>query len=74
MLHRTKQDVFQDMLTNLVDPSIRYAAYQSEISRTIAVPVVCLRSFPRSDADLVTRIEKIDPDALKEKTTSSRAY
>ncbi|KAL3418271.1 signal recognition particle protein [Phlyctema vagabunda] len=68
----TKSDTFKDLLSATVDPSIRYSAYQMRLPRTIAVPVIARKYFPRSDGALVAQIEKLDPDALKDQATKNK--
>lgn len=66
-LHKaTKKDLFKDILTSTVDPSIRYAAYQHGIPRTVGVPSVALKFFPKKDSELVKAVEKLDATALQE--------
>lgn len=67
LLEKEKKDVYRDILANTVDPTIRYAAYQAHISRTIPIPAVAKRHFPRADVELVKAVEELDPYALKEK-------
>lgn len=67
LLEKDKKDVYRDILANTVDPTIRYAAYQAHLSRTIAIHTVAKRYFPRGDSELVSAVEKIDPYALKDK-------
>jgi len=62
----TKQDIFKDILASTIDPMIRYAAYQMKISRTIAIPTIARKFFPSSDGDLVSAVEKLDENALRE--------
>ena len=62
-----KKEVFREFLTNTIDPTIRYAAYQANLSRTIAIPTVARRYFPKDDAELVKLVEQLDPYALKDK-------
>lgn len=64
---RDKKEVFREFLANTIDPTIRYAAYQANLSRTIAIPTVAKRYFPKDDAELVKLIEQVDPYALKDK-------
>lgn len=66
LLKSTKKDIFKDFLSSSVDPSIRYAAYQARIPRTIAVSDVAIKYFPRSDASYLTEVERIDPEALSD--------
>ncbi|KAK8159654.1 hypothetical protein IWX90DRAFT_306833 [Phyllosticta citrichinensis] len=68
LLQSTKNDIFKDILTNTVDPSLRYAAYQSRLPRTITVAAVACQRFPRTDSELVNAVEKVYPDALQEES------
>ncbi|KAI1105160.1 Cupredoxin [Jackrogersella minutella] len=58
-------DIFKDLLSETIDPSIRYAAYQSKVPRTLAIPTIARKAFPSSDASLVEQINKLAPDLLK---------
>ena len=64
---RDKKEVFRDFLANTIDPTIRYAAYQANLSRTIAISTVAKRYFPKDDTELVKSVELVDPYALKDK-------
>jgi signal recognition particle subunit SRP68 len=66
LLKATKKDLFKEVLAGTVDPSIRYAAYQHRIPRTVGVPAVAQKFFPKDDAELVQAVEKIDAGALQE--------
>ena len=68
----TKSDTFKDLLSDPVDLSIRYGAYQMRLPRTVAVPAIARKFFPREDSQLVSQIEKLDPDALNEQPTKNR--
>ncbi|RYP73506.1 hypothetical protein DL769_004220 [Monosporascus sp. CRB-8-3] len=59
-------DTFKDLLSETIDPSIQYAAYQSKIPRTLAVPTIARKAFPSSDDALVEQINKFDPSLLKQ--------
>nr|POE94527.1 signal recognition particle subunit srp68 [Quercus suber] len=67
LYEKDKKDVYRDILANTIDPTIRYAAYQAHLSRTIAIPIVARRYFPKADTELVKLLEKIDPYALQER-------
>jgi len=69
----TKNITFNDLLTDPVDPSIRYAAYQMKLPRTVAIPAIARKYFPISDTDLVSQLEKLDPDVLNDQPTKSKA-
>ena len=65
-----QQDVFKEMLNITVDPSIRYAAYQSRLSRSLAVSVIARQNFPRDNGNLLATLERFDSMALSEESTS----
>lgn len=67
----TKKDLFKDVLAGTTDPSIRYAAYQSRIPRTVGVPAVATKFFPKSDETLLEAIQRLDPAALQEEEAAS---
>ncbi|KAJ4376997.1 signal recognition particle subunit srp68 [Didymella sp. IMI 355093] len=70
-LHKaTKQDLFKDVLTGTIDPSIRYAAYQNRIPRTVGVPAVANKYFPK-DEQLSKAVQQIDTSALQEEEATA---
>ncbi|KAK4987978.1 signal recognition particle subunit srp68 [Elasticomyces elasticus] len=69
LLKETKKDVFREILANTVDPTIRYAAYQAHLPRTIAIATISKKNFPREDPWLVAAVERLDPDALRDEIT-----
>lgn len=71
LLKATKKDLFKEVLAGTTDPSIRYAAYQSRIPRTVGVPSIARKFFPRDDAELVKSVQKLDSAALEEEDASS---
>lgn len=66
----TKKDLFKEVLAGTIDPSIRYAAYQHRIPRTVGVPAVSQKFFPKDDAELVQAVEKLDASALREEEST----
>jgi signal recognition particle subunit SRP68 len=68
----TKSDIFKDLLSDPVDVSIRYGAYQMRMPRTVAVPAIARKFFPREDTGLVLQVEKLDPDVLNDRPTKTR--
>ncbi|OHF01477.1 signal recognition particle protein [Colletotrichum orchidophilum] len=66
MATTTKGDIFKDLLSDTIDPSIRYAAYQLKTPRTIPVPAIARRAFPHSDTALSQQINELDPNVLKQ--------
>lgn len=69
----TKSEMFKDLISDPVDPSIRYGAYQMRLPRTVAIPTIARKYFPRSDSKLVAEVEKLDPDVLSERPTRAVA-
>lgn len=67
LLEKDNKEVYREILASTIDPTIRYAAYQAHISRTIAIPTVAKRHFPKDDKELVRAVEKLDSYALKDK-------
>jgi signal recognition particle subunit SRP68 len=67
----TKKDLFKEVLAGTTDPSIRYAAYQHRIPRTVGVSSVAKKFFPRGDADLIQAVEKLEPAALQDEETTA---
>lgn len=65
----TKGDLYKELLSETIDPSLRYAAYQLKTPRTLPIPVIARKAFPTSDEDLVAAIQKLDPSALKDDGT-----
>jgi len=61
-----KSDIIKDLITETIDPSIRYAAYQNKTPRTIAVPTIARQAFPVSDTSLVEEVNKLDANLLKQ--------
>lgn len=67
LYEQEKKETYRELVANTIDPTIRYAAYQARLSRTIAIPTVAKRYFPRKDLELAGQVEKLDPYALKDK-------
>tara|TARA_R110002003_G_scaffold45_25_gene3698 strand:- start:7434 stop:8207 length:774 start_codon:yes stop_codon:yes gene_type:complete len=71
LLKAKKQDLFKEVLAGTIDPSIRYAAYQSRIPRTVGVPAIARKYFPKEDAELVKTVRQLDAAALEEEDVAS---
>ncbi|CAJ2512885.1 Uu.00g010040.m01.CDS01 [Anthostomella pinea] len=67
-----KGDIFKDLLSETIDPSIRYAAYQSKVPRTLAIPTISRKAFPSSDKSLVDKINKLAPNLLQESDSDAQ--
>ena len=66
------EDLFKDLLNSTIDPSIRYAAYQLKLSRTISIETIVSRYVKRSDNEFVQEILKENPEALDDPATAQR--
>ena len=62
----TKSDTFRDLLSSTIEPSIRYGAYHLRIPRTVAIPAIARKYFPKNDSELISEIEKLDTRILRE--------
>ena len=60
-----KGDVFKDLLSETIDPSIRYAAYQAKIPRTLPIATIARKAFDHADPELVDRIRQLNPAVLE---------
>ncbi|KAK0641531.1 hypothetical protein B0T16DRAFT_431279 [Cercophora newfieldiana] len=67
-----KGDIFKDLLSETIDPSIRYAAYQAKIPRTEPVPSIARKTFLRTGGDLVAQIREQYPNVLENATPDSK--
>ncbi|KAL1842179.1 hypothetical protein VTJ49DRAFT_5866 [Mycothermus thermophilus] len=61
-----KGDVFRDLLSETIDPSIRYAAYQAKIPRTQPVPAIARKAFDHADPALADQVKALNPAALED--------
>jgi signal recognition particle subunit SRP68 len=68
----TKNDTFKDLLSDPVDPSIRYGAYQMRLPRTVAIPTIARKFFPTTDTELVNQVELLDPNVLSEQSSKTK--
>ena len=68
----SQADVFRDLLSNTVDPSIRYAAYQLRLPRTLSIPRIVGQYINKSSA-FVKEILKSDPSVLDDGLTEPKS-
>lgn len=71
LLKATAKDLFKEVLASTTDPSLRYAAYQHRIPRTVGVPDVAKKFFPDDQPKLVKSLEAIDPSAFQVEEASA---
>ncbi|KAH6856513.1 hypothetical protein B0I37DRAFT_318122 [Chaetomium sp. MPI-CAGE-AT-0009] len=60
-----KGDVFKDLLSETIDPSIRYAAYQAKIPRTQPIPTIARKAFESAGPELADQIKQLNPAVLE---------
>jgi signal recognition particle subunit SRP68 len=60
-----KGDAFKDLLSETIDPSIRYAAYQAKIPRTQPIAAIARKAFDHADPELVDRVKSVNPAVLE---------
>jgi len=68
----TKNTIFTDLLADPIDDSIRYGAYQMGVPRTVAIPSIARKYFAESDNDLISQVQKLDPDVLNDRPTKTK--
>ncbi|KAH8845765.1 hypothetical protein MCOR27_003421 [Pyricularia oryzae] len=62
----SKKDTFKDLLSETIDPSIRYAAYQLKSPRSLTIPTIARKAFPKDDEDLISIIQSVNREALED--------
>ena len=67
-----QHDPYRDLLSGTIDPSIRYAAYQLKLPRTLSINSIVARYAPRADNEYVAEVLTIDPEALHEEATAEK--
>jgi len=67
LLKTTKDDVFKEHVASAIDPSIRFAAYQAHVPRTVPAVTVSREYFPSDEKELAATVEKLDAAAFDDK-------
>ncbi|KAL8686327.1 MAG: hypothetical protein Q9218_007182 [Villophora microphyllina] len=71
----TKQDdLFRDLLSSRIDQSIRYAAHQLQLPRTISIETIVARHVQRADNVYVSQVLQITPNLLQEPGTTAGKF
>ncbi|KAK4103534.1 hypothetical protein N658DRAFT_421395 [Parathielavia hyrcaniae] len=60
-----KGDALKDLLSETIDPSIRYAAYQAKIPRTLPIATIARKAFDHADPELADQVRQLNPDVLE---------
>ena len=66
-----QEALFQDLLNTTIDPSIRYAAYQLKLPRTISIDTI-ISQYVSKDSAFVQDILKENPEALDDPATAQK--
>ena len=64
-------DPFSELLSSTVDPSIRYAAYQLRLPRTLSITTI-VSQYLLSEGNYVRRVLEQDPDLLKDGPSTTK--
>lgn len=67
-----QEDLFKDLLNSTIDPSIRYAAYQLKLPRTISIETIVSRYVRQGESEFVQEILKENPEPLDDPATAQR--
>ncbi|KAL9600042.1 MAG: hypothetical protein Q9219_003412 [cf. Caloplaca sp. 3 TL-2023] len=67
-----QDDLFKDLLSNTVDPSLRYAAYQLKLPRTLSLEAIVGRFLQREKNPYVAEALRSHPDLLQESGAAAR--
>ncbi|KAL1902539.1 signal recognition particle subunit srp68 [Sporothrix stenoceras] len=75
----TRADIFRDLLTETIEPSLRYAAYQLKMPRSKPIPIIAREALSSAKSvaatpdtgALVASVNKIDPSILQPKTAAT---
>ncbi|KIW22367.1 uncharacterized protein PV07_12259 [Cladophialophora immunda] len=67
----SKTDTYKELLSGIVDPSIRYAAYQLKMPRTKAINDIAIENFPKSETTVRDEIKSINAQAFSTGTEAA---
>ena len=67
-----REDLFRDLLSTTVDPSIRYAAYRLKLPRTTSIDAIVTRYVAKSDNEYIDEVLEKNPEALDDPTSSKK--
>ena len=65
-----RSDIYKDLLSSIIDPSLRYAAYQLKMPRTKPVNEIVLENFPGDEKAVRDDIIDVDPNAFEQDVES----
>ncbi len=72
-------DTFRDLLSETIEPSLRYAAYQLKMPRSKPIPIIAREALASAShvagtadpAGLISKVNEIDPSILQPKTAAT---
>ena len=68
----TRTDIYKDLLSSIVDPSIRYASYQLKTPRTKPVRDIVLENFPAEEKSVRKDLTDNDANAFEKDQESKQ--
>ena len=72
MSSETRTDIYKDLLSSIVDPSIRYASYQLKTPRTKPVRDIVLENFPAEEKSVREDLTDNDANAFEKDQESKQ--
>ena len=67
LLAANKAEAYAEQLSSTVDPSVRYAAYQLQLPRSLDISAIARQYFPRAEQpQVVAALEALDPAVFAE--------
>ncbi|KAL8712031.1 MAG: hypothetical protein Q9220_003727 [cf. Caloplaca sp. 1 TL-2023] len=69
---KKQDDLFKDLLASTIDPSIRYAAYQLKLPRTVSIESIVARYISRADNEHIRNVLASNPDLVQEPGVQAR--
>jgi signal recognition particle subunit SRP68 len=67
LLANARSEAFQELLTEIVDPSIRFSAYKLQLPRNMDIDAIARQYFPRDqEARVFAELEKLDSHVFAE--------
>ena len=71
LLQSRKKEVYKEVIAGEIDPSMRYAAYQSHIPRTVPVVLVARQNFPKDIPNLVDAVKAVDETVFEDQSAKA---
>jgi len=71
LLKSQRKDVYKEVIAGEIDPSMRYAAYQSHIPRTVPVASVAREYFPKDIPSLMDAVTAIDETVFEDQSAKA---